>query len=439
MTRLTPIATAVSAVFCALSAAAAHASGFALVEQNASGLGNAYAGQAASAQDASTIFYNPAGLTRVEGRQVIAVASFITPSARFGDSGSANAMLQTSTGGDGGDAGGTSFVPSFYYAMDVRPNLKFGLGVGAPFGLRTEYDEDWVGRFQAVKSDLKTININPTLAFKASDELSLGVGLDFMMAKAELTSMTNYSAGIYLATAGTTSIPNLSGLGTVKGDDWGIGANVGVLYQPRPDTRIGLSYRSETSFTLEGSATFDNRPAPLAAALPDGPVTAKVTLPASASLSLFRMLSPQWDLLADISWTGWSSFEDLTVKRTDGSTLTTTDESWHDTLRYAVGVNFHQNDRLTWRAGVAFDESPVPDAHRTPRIPDQDRTWVAVGAQYKLDDRARIDAGYAHLFVKDASIDSGGSVAPGVYPYGHLKGKYDDKVDILSVQYTYTF
>jgi long-chain fatty acid transport protein len=439
MTRLNPIAVAVSSALCALFPSLAHASGFALIEQNASGLGNAYAGQAASAQDASTIYYNPAGLTQLAGRQVVVVGNFITPSARFTNSGSSNAMLQTSAGGDGGDAGSTALVPTFYYAMDVRPDIKFGLSVGAPFGLKTDYGQDWMGRFQAVKSDLKTININPSLAYKASDSLSLGLGLDIMQVKAELTSMTNYSAGIYLATGGAMTVPNLSGLGTVKGDDWGFGANVGLLYQPQPDTRVGFSYRSEVSATLEGTATFANRPAALAAALPDGPVTAKVTLPASASLSLFKTVSPKVDLLADISWTGWSSFKDLTVVRTNGTMLSTTNENWRDTMRYSLGLNYHQNDRLTWRTGVAYDKSPVPDANRTPRIPDQDRTWLAVGVQYKLNEKAKIDAGYAHLIVSDASINSGDSVAPSVYPYGHLKGEYANHVDILSVQYSHNF
>jgi long-chain fatty acid transport protein len=439
MTRLNPIAIAVSTLSCAMLSPLAQASGFALIEQNASGLGNAYAGQAASAQDASTIYFNPAGLTEVAGRQMVVVGNFIRPSAKFDDVGSHNAMLQTSTGGTGGDAGDLAVVPNFYYAMDVRPGVKFGLAVGAPFGLKTEYDKNWVGRFQAVTSDMQTLNFNPTLAFKLNDALSLGVGLDIMMIKAELTSMTNYSAGIYQATHGAMVVPNLSGLGTVKGDDWGVGANIGLLYQPQAGTRVGVSYRSEASFTLDGTAKFANRPPALAAGLPDGDVTADVTLPASASLSLFRTLSPQVDLLADISWTGWSSFKDLTVKRPNGSTLSQTIENWDDTMRYSVGFNYHQNDRLTWRAGVAYDETPVPDAHRTPRIPDEDRTWLALGVQYKLDDKSRLDAGIAHLFVKDARIHSGDAAGPGVYPYGQLNGKYDNKVDIISVQYTRDF
>jgi long-chain fatty acid transport protein len=160
----------------------AQGAGFALIEQNASGLGNAYAGQAAVAEDASTIFFNPAGLTYVEGRQVVAAGHLIMPSAEFSDAGSTLAIR-----GDGGDAGVTAFVPNFYYAMDVTPDLKFGLGVNAPFGLTTEYDDTWAGQVQAIKSDLKTVNVNPALGWRVNDRLSLGFGLNWQYIEAELT------------------------------------------------------------------------------------------------------------------------------------------------------------------------------------------------------------------------------------------------------------
>ncbi|NTV95027.1 MAG: transporter [Thiobacillus sp.] len=409
----------------------AQAAGFALIEQNASGLGNAYAGQAAVAEDASTIFFNPAGLSRVEGRQVVVVGNLIKPSAKFDDEASTNALLQHSLGGEGGDAGSLGLVPNFYYAMDIKPGLKFGLGISAPFGLKTEYDEDWVGRFHAVTSDLKTVNINPTLAWRLDDRWSVGVGLDAQYVKAKLTNMTNYSGAIFLATG--TPVYDLEGLASVKGDDWGWGYNLGVLFEPTKETRIGLNYRSRVSYTLDGTVSFADRPASLDPYLPNGGVKAKVTLPDSMSLSVFSKLNGQVDLLADVTWTHWSLFKDLTVARDDGTPLSSTPENWNDAWRYSVGVNFHASDVMTWRFGVAYDQTPVSDAYRTPRIPDQDRTWLAVGFQYRMGKQAAIDAGYAHLFVKDASMD-GGSVGT-----GNLVGKYDNAVDILSVQYTHSF
>lgn len=403
------------------------AAGFALVEQNVSGLGNAYAGQAASAQDASTIFFNPAGMTYLSGRQAVVAGHAIRPSAKFADDGTTAAPLQgLGTGSE--DAGGWALAPNFYYAMDLRPGVKFGLGVSPPFGLRTKYDSTWVGRFHAVKSDLKSLNINPALAFKLDDRWSVGVGLNVQQVKAILTNAVNYSA-----LAGGALGANLEGLAVVEGDDWGWGYNLGALYSPAPDLRVGLHLRSDIKYTLEGDARFQNRPAALAAALPDGAVTAEVKLPGTASLSLFKGLNERWDLLADVTWTHWSVFENLTVKRTSGAVLSSTPENWRNAWRYSVGANYHASDRLTWRFGLALDESPVPDAFRTPRIPDADRLWLSVGAQYCPGKQRCLDLGYTHIFVDDARL-ANSSVGS-----GNLNGNYDNAVDILSIQYSHGF
>jgi long-chain fatty acid transport protein len=435
--RISALATAVMSTLCATGA---HAAGFALIEQNASGLGNAYAGQAASAQDASTLFFNAAGLTRVQGRQVVIAGNLIRPSAKLNNEGSTNAPLQPSQGGEGGDAGGWAVVPNLYYAMDVTAELKFGLGVNSPFGLATNYDSDWMGRFLAVKSDMKTINLNPTLAYKVSDKVSVGAGLNAQFIQATLTNKVNYSAVFAQATSNAMIVPNVEGTAKVKGDDWSWGYNLGILFSPEEGTRVGLGYRSRVKYTLEGDVTF-SRPsglnamqsAILNAAVPNGDVTAKVNLPDTLSISLFKNINPTWDFLADVTWTHWKLFEDLTVKRASGTVLTSTPENWDDTLRYSVGVNYHASDKMTWRAGVAYDETPVSDQFRTPRIPDESRTWLAVGGQYRISKNSAFDFGYAHLFVKDASIDQSEAGK------GHLVGSYDNAVDILSVQYTHSF
>lgn len=424
-----------SLVLALAAASNTHAAGFALIEQNASGLGNAYAGQAAAAYDASTVFFNPAGMTALAGPQLVVAGHLIKPSAEFSNNGSTPAPLQT-PGGNGGDAFNLSFVPNLYYTHPLNDRLTLGIGLNAPFGLKSEYDADWLGRFLAVKSEVKSINVNPSLAYKLSDTLSLGVGVDYQKLEATLTNMVNYSAAIANASGGTTVIPNLQGLATVKGDDWGWGWNAGLLANLGA-TRIGLNYRSEIDFTLAGSVTFGNRPAALSAALPDGPVTAKTTMPASASLSVFHSLSPSLDLLADLTWTGWSAFDKLAIVRTSGSLVGSTPENWDDTLRYSLGVDYKPGNAWTWRAGIAYDETPVPDRYRTPRIPDQNRTWLALGGQYRMDRANAIDFGYAHLFVPHAGMSqSVNNTGPGA---GVLRGEYDNSVDILSAQFTHTF
>lgn len=386
-----------------LSGIDAQASGFALSEQNASGLGNAFAGQVAAAEDASTVYFNPAGMTLLDGRQISVSADYIAPSAQF--SGTGTPALSSSMGGD---AGKPATVPAFFYTMGLRPGLKFGLGVSVPFGLETEYDMLWAGETQAVKSRLQTVNVNPSVAWQVNDRLSLGLGLDSQKIEAELTT---YS-------------PLLPGVVTMAGDDTGMGWDAGALYQIDPETRIGLSYRSKIDYHLAGTMTSTSVV----------PVTADITTPDSASLGVFRRLGPKWDVLAEVTWTGWSVFQELRVNNaTTGAAVQQVAENWRDTLRYSLGFNYHRSDRLTWRFGMCYDETPVPDAqHRTPRIPDQNRTMLAVGAQYKLSKQTTLDAGYAHLFLKDAPIQhTEGSVT--------LNGNYSISVDIVGLQMSYRF
>lgn len=390
----------------------AHAAGFALIEQNASGLGNAYAGAAAVAQDASTIYFNPAGMTLLPERQVVLAGHLIKPQAEF----SGTVTPASLGGGNGGDAGDLAFVPNAYYAFRLTPDVHLGIGINAPFGLKTEYDPTWMGRTQAIKSEVKTINLNPAIAWKANDALSLGAGVSIQYAEATLSNSANGA-----------------GIATVHGDDYGWGFNLGLLWQPSEATRIGLTYRSEVDYTLEGDVEFS------IATIANGPVTAAATMPDSASLSLFHKLSPQWELLADLTWTGWSDFRELRIVRNGGVTLGLTPENWADSYRYSIGINYHVDQNLTLRGGVAFDETPVSDAYRTARIPDEDRTWVAVGAQYRLSPKSTIDLGYAHLFVKDARINK--RELSNLPPVTNviLSGTYEGSVDILSAQLTYTF
>ncbi len=385
-------------------ASSANAAGFALIEQNASGLGNAYAGQAAAATDASTIFFNPAGMTLLPDRQVVVAGHLILPQAEF-----SGTVTPDIGGGNGGDAGGLALVPNAYFAFRLTPDVHLGVGLNAPFGLKTEYDSDWKGRTQAIESELKTINLNPSIAWKASETLSLGAGLSIQYAEATLSNSANGA-----------------GVATVHGDDYGWGFNLGVLWQPSAATRVGAAYRSEVEQNLEGDVQFS------VATIANGPVTADTTLPDSASLSLFHKLSAKWDLLADVTWTGWSDFRELRIVRNGGVTLALTEQNWDDSYRYSIGANYHVDDKLTLRGGVAFDETPTSDAYRTARIPDEDRTWVAFGAQYRLSEKTALDFGYAHLFIKDASIDK-------IEGPIRLTGRYDASVDILSAQLTMNF
>lgn len=441
------IVLSVGAALAGISTGAA-ASAFQLMEQNASGLGNAYAGQAASAQDASTIFFNPAGMTKLPGKNAVGAMNAIKPSAKFSNTGSTAAPLQPSLGGNGGDAGDWALVPNAYFSWQMSPQLFVGLGLFAPFGLKTEYDAGWVGRFHALESELKTVNVNPSIAYKISDQLSIGAGINYQRADATLSNAVNYSAAAFgaggAAALAAVGGPGVEGVGTVEGHDDAWGYNIGIMFDVNPNTRIGASYRSSMSYTIEGDARFTNRPALLAGGIPDGRVTADVKLPATASIALFHRLNPKWDLLADLSWTGWDSLQTLNIVRSSGALLSTTPLNWSDTWRAGVGANYHYDGMWTFRFGLAYDESPVPDADRTPRIPDADRTWLTAGVQYRVSKQLAIDVGYARIFVKDAGVNLCNAAQAASNPAAcagknNLVGDYDNKVDIISAQMRYAF
>ena len=400
MFKQTMVSWSVAGALLAMSGSVA-ASGFALIEQSASGLGNAFAGGAASAEDASTVFFNPAGMSRLSGKQIVVAAHAITPSAKFSGTGNTGSNM-------GGDAGGTAIVPNGYFTMEMKPGLKVGLGVNAPFGLQTEYDPAWVGRYHAIKSRIETTNVNPSVAYQVNESLSLGAGVDYQHISGELSNFDD-----------------VLGTAVVKGTDNAWGYNLGGLYNVNPATRIGVAYRSAISYTLRGTVTTS---LPFA----NGPVSLDVKLPDSLSVSGFHQYSDKWDVMADVTWTGWSTFKQVKVVDGTGATISNTPENWKDTVRASLGITHHYNEQWSARGGLAYDQAPVPDAFRTARIPDNSRTWLALGGQYKTSATSAIDFGYAHLFVSDSTINSAS-------PSPALVGTYKNKVDILSAQYTHTF
>ncbi len=446
----------------ATGASQAYASAFGLIEQNASGLGNAYAGAAAAAEDASTIYFNPAGLSLLPaGKHVVLGVSVVQPSAKFGDGGSlpsgtgipgAVPAALRPLGGTGGDAGDLALIPHFYFAMDVAKDWKLGIGVGAPFGLKTEYSADWLGRFQGIKSDLQTVNINPTLAWRVNDKVSLGLGLNYQHLDAELTSAVPTVAstfggvlpvaGAATAIAAANAIPaaNAEGNVAISGTDSAWGYNFGGMFKLSNQTRLGIAYRSSIEYHVSGTANFSGIPAGLpaavAAGLASGGVGLDIKMPDSVSLALNHQLNSKWTLLGDVSWTGWAKISELKIVRDNGATLNLTPENFRNTLRAGFGASYRYNDRWTSKVGIAYDQTPVNDTDRTVRLPDSDRTWLAIGAQYRPTKNYTLDIGYTHLFMKDAPINqNAGSTAA----FGLVRGTYKNSVDILGVQASYRF
>jgi long-chain fatty acid transport protein len=434
---------------------AASAAGFQLQEQNASGLGNAYSGQAAAAEDASTVYWNPAGMTRLPGRQVVGALNAIKPSVEFTNSGSSPPAPGIPLGSTGGDAGGWAFVPNAYLSWEVMPNkLWAGVGINTPFGLTTEWDSDWMGRFHAIKSEVMSININPSVAWKVNEMFSVGGGINAMYFEAELSNSVAYGASAFglggagaLAQAGGFT---REGVAKVEGDDWGWGWNLGAMINFTQATRLGIHYRSKITQKLEGDVQFSNAPvfsgpfASLNAAFANGDIRAEVELPDTFSVGLSHNFSDRLQVLADYTWTGWSSVQDLSIYRSNGSGLTSTPLRFEDSWRVGVGVNYQLTGQWKLRGGLAYDNTPVKDEFRTPRLPDTDRTWLGIGAQYAMSKQLVLDFGYVYIIAKDGSsnlpnLDPAPPAGFRASPKGTLVGNYEADVSILSAQVRYSF
>ncbi len=393
----------------------ANAAGFALKEQSAAAMGNAFAGATAGAEDITYMFFNPAGLTRHDESQAAVVLSYIAPKGETND-----AVMSPVINGAGesssGDAAEDAFLPAFYAMWSMSPDLKFGLGINTPFGLTTEYTQTWAGRYDAVESAIMTVNINPTVAYKVNEALSLGAGLQIQYMDVTLSNMIPVGVGV-------------DALGEITGEDWGFGFNLGVLYEYSEATRVGLAYRSRVSHELDGDFTVGG--APVSGA------NADFTAPDLISFGAYHDINEQWAIMGEVQLQLWSTFDELRVLNDAGGLITVTPENWDDSWFASLGATWKPSESWALRGGLAWEQTPVPDEFRTPRLTDEDRTWVALGAQYNVSPGFSIDASYTHIFIKDASINlpdrTGASGPPG------LTANYENSVDILSVQGVWRF
>jgi long-chain fatty acid transport protein len=433
------------------AAASASANGFALNVQSTSGLGNAFAGGGASAEDASTIFFNPAGMTYLPDNQLVLAAHALRSSAEFNNNGSHNSGRLVTQGGNGGDAGDWGFVPNIYFAKVLNDNVRLGVGINTPFILKSNYDQGWVGRYQALKSEINTININPSIAFKAGDKISLGLGFSAMHTEVELTNAVDFGTICAVALGGCgigATFQKNDGLARVQGNAWGFGWNAGANFQITNATRLSLAYRSSVHQKLEGHADFNNVPAAfalssaLAAGFTNGSVSSELTTPDSASASIFHQINHQWDIMGDATWTHWSNFKDLTIIRTSGvlagRTLSSVPENWDNTIRASLGASYRYNDALKLRVGLAYDQSPTSLEFSTPRTPFTDRTWLSLGAKYWFTPASSMDVGYTHIFVNTAALNKSTDSSIAALR-DTVKGSYDSNINIFSVQFTSTF
>jgi len=299
------------------------------------------------------------------GNELQLGAHYIIPKADFKNQGSTTVLTTPLSGGNGGDGGKAAVVPNLFYMHSFSEKWTAGIGITAPYGLTTEYD-----------------------------------------------------------------------------DDWGFGANVGLIFEPLVGTRVGIHYRSKIDHTLEGDANFYTPAAAAgfdqAAGLINTTATAEVSLPETVSISAYHAFNQHWAILADATWTKWSRLEELRIKFGSGANDSVTTLDWDDTWRFSLGGIFKPTDPLELRAGVALDESPIPnDERRTPRIPGADRIWLTLGGGYQFTQLIRLDLAYAHLLVDDPKINKTATSEDTLR--GALVGEYDASVDIISASISFQF
>ena len=478
---------------------AVYGGSFVLNEQSVSGLGVAFANGAAGAEDASVLFLNPAGVVLLDQGEFQLAVNAIIPSSQFTNEGTRYNLPGTPfdglaiRGNNGGDSGVTHALPNLYLTQPVFRNTRYGdlsvgVGLSVPFGLETDYDPGWVGRYAALRTKLTTLDIQPTVSYRLFDRLSIGASLDVQRTSARLTQAIDFGLaaqqplgqffaalpailagqnvppiaipGIIAATrqayAAAGFVPGGSdGVTELTGDDWSVGFTIGALLEYRKthdessffqEGRFGFSYRSGIDHTLDGHADF--RRVPLITA-PGAPVqfpdpaafrdiffnqdaTASIDLPDIFHFSVYQRFERQFAIMGDINWTRWSRLQTVPIIFANpGTPATILNINYQDAVRYAVGLEWYATDKLTLRTGFAYDETPIRSAEfRTPRIPDNNRYFLSAGLRWTPWPWIDVDVGYAHLFVEEPRSDF-------TDDQGHeLIGKYDADVDVVSAAVT---
>ncbi|WP_404341005.1 outer membrane protein transport protein [Pseudoalteromonas mariniglutinosa] len=405
------------------------AAAFQLAEQNASGLGRAYAGEAAVADDASVVARNPALMTLFTEKRVSVAGMAVIPDVSLEGTATNNGMDPSVLDDD--SIAPSAFIPAGYFTMPYNDRVSFGFGAFSNFGLATKFNDDYAAGQIAGETEIVTVNLNASVAYKVTEQFSFGIGLNAVYADAKIIRKFG---------ASPTPIPASADAVNLEGDDTGLGLNVGLMYQLNADNRFGFNYRSETDITFKGEYT-NELPSALVAGGLDGqvvlPGSVDITLPAIAEFSGSHQLDEKLGLHYSVLWTGWSSFESLEAKITlptgDMGTAFEKTEDFSDATRYSMGADYQYNENLLLRAGFAFDESPVSQQHLSISIPDTDRFWFSLGGNYSINQHSNVDLGVSVLRGKTQNFTESDNLGQ--------QWTFESKghAVLLGAQYNYTF
>ncbi|HSO84835.1 OmpP1/FadL family transporter [Thiocapsa sp.] len=419
----------------------AWAGGIYVPMKGAAATGSANVGLASAARDGSTLFYNPAGMTRLGSTFVEIGVDAINADIAVDNRGS-QARTLGSAGQDVIDAGargqgeGWIPVPNLFLGTPIMDGrIWLGLAVTSPFGLELDYGPEWFGRYDSYDNSIKTLDIAPTLAYRINDAWSIGGGIDVQYADAELISALPDP----LNPGGPT--PGSDGRSRLTGDGWETGFNIGLLYQPSEQTRVGLHYRSGMHHTLKGSAEVSGLRGPLAAANGRSNTRTGLDLPDILTLSLTQAVTPHLTLAGEVQWFGWDAFDEVRVRFANGSPDLVRPQGFEDTYTVGLSAEYALDSHWTLRGGIQYDESPTTDILRNTSIPDSDLLWLGVGATYSVSEQLRLDVGYAYGRFERADIDltlpfyAGSPLESSV----EVRGETDSHVDVLSLSVSYVF
>lgn len=410
------IALTMTALGTILLVANANAAGFHLREQSAAAQGNAFAGATAGAENNSYAYFNVAGLTRQKGTQLNIGGTYIAPRAE-----ASNVQGDGSRGSDINNIVHASVAPNATISHQMNDKVFLGLALNIPYGMITKYDQDWVGSDHGITSKLMTVTVTPMAAYKVTDKLSLGAGLQMQYVKARLTNTgAVYNKYPYYA--------------AMEGDAFDIGYQLGAMYEFNENTRVGLAYRSDVKHKLRGDLDASSTVPDIAASL-SGDISARLRTPEMLSMGIFHQINDKWAVMAEYQRVFWSSFKNLIVKDADGEVLSQVKENWRDTNFFAIGASYQIDHQWKWRLGLAYDQSAVRLQHRTPRIPDSDRIWYSTGLNYQYNDHLSFDLAYTYIKAHDAHLDTSLTGNDG----SHVTADYTNSVQLFGLSLNYKF
>ena len=430
---------AVSTVALSLIANQSFAAGWHLSEYSTTSMGRSFAGQGVVADDYSALAFNPAGMQYNDKSGFQAGASVV--SLHFDYKGSietqgsvdANGMPRLGNRSGSGHTRPTRVLGHVFAQQKINDKATLGLGVYVPYGLATDYKNDWFAQSHAGISQLSAINVSPALSYQVTDMVALGAALNIQYITARLGGSIE-SNGLYFDT----------GANDLRGDDYGVGYTLGATITPRKDIRLGVAFRSKVSHELEGDLKISGMPAqtyvPGRGFIPTGSMNGKQDIKAKVITPEVLVLSGAYDLnkcftlSGTAKWTRWSRFKNLDIiRKADGSAISQTHENWKNTWFYSLGLDYRYNKNWAFRTGVAYDETVIKSAeYRTARIPDGRRILTSLGASYKINNW-QFDAGYTHIFVH------GGTAHGEANGESETNLKYSADADMFSLGFQYKF